>query len=370
MPKAYNLYMSDSAIIGIYKQFKDIVNCRAKWNESSTVVNIGIDLDNMEKLLIQMIKDLPIVQDVYKVNYDNEIYSVQIPVSFLIHIDINNNEYRKYLTEWWHIVNKYLNIGNICTQDREIDIAFDIMTRCIIPIILPDSAIMQRLINKEDSIKMTFEDDKITVSCIKNDDTDIELENLDSSQKMSQSYVDTISHVSRIESDMTNTLFGKISSFSQYAASIANNQYNAAYVIDMFMRSVIGIDFCQEGSLETPPLRGSNGMNPIDLGYGICNTFQSLMLKQATQLGMSDDEIKNNAAELATLARDLVMSIISDMYTVSKEMVSIQNSIIWFYRIDDVEFDKSMNTGRFVKFEYKKSNNQILISVKPFSIQL
>lgn len=369
MQKKFSITVADSIFFEIIENLNKLSINQTKiyMDRSYIKTNIIGNIDNVKRLIIRMIKDLPIAHDIYKVNRKDDIYSVQIPVSFINNIDIHNDEHREYLIRWWNITNKYLMIAVPNNEGRQAITALELFERCIVPIILPKSLIKEEIIDDSYTLSVAFENDNIEILYFK--DT-IESKAKDDSKELSKSYTDTISHVSRIESDMTDTLLNKISSFSQYAASIANNKYNAAYVIDMFMRSVIGIDFCQEGSLETPPLRGSNGMNPIDLGYGICNTFQSLMLKQATQLGMSDDEIKNNATELVTLARDLVMSIISDMYTVSKEMVSIQNSIIWFYRIDDVEFDKSMNTGRFVKFEYKKTNNQILISVKPFNIQL
>lgn len=369
MPKKFSVTVADSIFSEIAKNLNKLAIDQTKIYVDHSYIRTRIieNIDNIKRLIIRMIKDLPIAHDIYKINHNDDIYSVQIPVSFINNIDIYNDEHREYLLEWWNTINKYLMIGVPNNKGRQAITALELFECCIIPIILPKSLIKEKIIDDSYALSISFENNDIKISYFENA---VESKTKNDSKELSKSYVDTISHVSRIESDMTDTLLDRISSFSDYAASIANNQYNAAYVIDMFMRSVIGLDFCQEGSLETPPLQGSNGMNPIDLGYGICNTFQSLMLKQAAQFGMSDDEIKNNATELVTLARDLVMSIISDMYTVSKEMVSIQNSIIWFYRIDDVEFDKSMNTGRFVKFEYKKSNNQILISAKPFSIQL
>ena len=136
-----------------------------------------------------------------------------------------------------------------------------------------------------------------------------------------------------------------------------------AFMLDTFIRVLLDIDQNQYGKYLTTEISDDFKLSLTDI-----------QLKEFNTISITRIAFNENFDKYLERYDEFVQFVMSDICTLMKKATELDNlsnlnHLIWIFHIDnDVKVDNSIDFGRIIKFDYNKTDNKVLISVKPFNI--
>lgn len=139
---------------------------------------------------------------------------------------------------------------------------------------------------------------------------------------------------------------------------------DSAFILDSYVRTLLDIDQTQGGKYLTKPIDDDFKLALTDIQLREFNTI----IENSGRINFNK-ECENYLEKFDDFAQYMISDICELMKKVIEIKLSNFSNIIWIFHLDfDVKVDNSIDIGRIIKFDYNKTDNKVLISVKPFNI--
>ena len=345
-----------------------------------------LNMDNLKSIFIRLIKGLPERYGISKLinPVNGKIDAVDIPVQILLNaqtMDINNS----FFVQYWNNINGDILFSGTdivkCNNDKRYFILKRLIT-LIGSMILTDNISNNSNID-DDNVEglyvriNIFNKDELSYGIFTYTTKYLDTDNDFNTEKNNQSSEDDKS---------LSELFGNISMSPEcksltMSLDILLNDYavlddvfkntgnfpqstnDIAFMLDTFVRVLLDIDQNQYGKYLTTKISNDFKLSLTDM-----------QLKEFNSISITRIAFNENFDKYLERYDEFVQFVISNICTLMKkamefENLSSLNHLIWIFHIDnDVKVYNSIDFGRIIKFDYIKTDNKILISVKPFNI--
>ena len=138
-----------------------------------------------------------------------------------------------------------------------------------------------------------------------------------------------------------------------------------AFIIDSYVRALLGISQDQRGTYIT---RAIDDYFTIPLTYIETVIFHKIIEKSGK---VSFNTSNDNYLDIFDMFAQHIISYICILMKKAMDINQLKylHKLTWIFHLDfDVKVDNSIDIGRIVTFDYMRSDNKVLISVKPFNI--
>lgn len=344
-----------------------------------------INIDNLKSIFIRLIKCLPERYGISKLinRVNGKIDAVDIPVQILLNVqtmDINNS----FFVQYWNSINGDILFSGTdivkCNNDKRYFILKQLIT-LIGNMILTDNLSNNSIIN-DDNIKELyvriniFNKDELSYGIFtytKYLDTknDPETEKYDQSSEEDKSLSELFGSIN-ISPECKSLTMSLDTLLSDYAilddvfkdtGNFPQSVNDVTFMLDTFVRVLLDIDTNQCGRYLTTEISNDFKLSLTDI-----------QLKRFNTISITRIAFNENFDKYLERYDEFVQFVISNICTLMKkamefENLSSLNHLIWIFHIDnDVKVYNSIDFGRIIKFDYIKTDNKVLISVKPLNI--
>lgn len=342
-----------------------------------------LNMDNLKSIFIRLIKCLPERYGISKLinPVNGKIDAVDIPVQILLNVqtmDIDNS----FFVQYWNNIN-----GNIlftgtdivkCNNDKRYFILKQLIT-LIGNMILTDNISNNSIIDDNNVEGLyaridIFNKDELsygiftyTTKYLDTDDNS-EIEELSEDDKSLSELFGNISMSPECKS-LTMSLdallidYAVLDDVFKNTGNFPQSTNDIAFMLDTFIRVLLDIDQNQYGKYITTEISDDFKLSLTDI-----------QLKEFNAISITRIAFNENFDKYLERYDEFVQFVMSDICTLMKKAVELDNlsnlnHLIWIFHIDnDVKVDNSIDFGRIIKFDYNKTDNKVLISVKPFNI--
>ena len=344
-----------------------------------------INIDNLKSIFIRLIKCLP---ERYRISklinpVNGKIDAVDIPVQILLNVqtmDINNS----FFVQYWNSINGDILFSGTdivrCNNDKRYFILKQLIT-LIGNMILTDNLSNNSIINDDNIEELyvrinIFNKDELSYGLFtyaKYLDTknDPETEKYDQSSEDDKSLSELFGGIN-ISPECKSLTMSLDTLLSDYAAlddvfkntgNFPQSANDVAFMLDTFVRVLLDIDTNQCGRYLTTEISNDFKLSLTDI-----------QLKRFNAISITRIPFNESFDRYLERYDEFVQFVISNICVLMKKAIELENlsnlnHLIWIFHIDnDVKVYNPIDNGRIIKFDYNKTDNKILISVKPFNI--
>ena len=341
-----------------------------------------LNMDNLKSIFIRLIKCLPEKYGISKLinPVNGKIDAVDIPVQILLNVqtmDMNNS----FFVQYWNNINGDILFSGTdivkCNNDKRYFILKQLIT-LIGNMILTDNISNNSIIDDNNVEGLyarinIFNKDELsygifTYAKYLDTDDNSEIEESSEDDKSLSELFGNISMSPECKS-LTMSLDTLLSDYAvlddvfKNTGNFPQSTNDIAFMLDTFIRVLLDIDQNQYGKYLTTEISDDFKLSLTDI-----------QLKEFNAISITRIAFNENFDKYLERYDEFVQFVMSDICTLMKKATELDNlsnlnHLIWIFHIDnDVKVDNSIDFGRIIKFDYNKTDNKVLISVKPFNI--
>ena len=341
-----------------------------------------LNMDNLKSIFIRLIKCLPEKYGISKLinPVNGKIDAVDIPVQILLNVqtmDMNNS----FFVQYWNNINGDILFSGTdivkCNNDKRYFILKRLIT-FIGNMILTDNISNNSIIDDNNVEGLyarinIFNKDELsygifTYAKYLDTDDNSEIEELSEDDKSLSELFGNISMSPECKS-LTMSLdtllidYAVLDDVFKNTGNFPQSTNDIAFMLDTFIRVLLDIDQNQYGKYLTTEISDDFKLSLTDI-----------QLKEFNAISITRIAFNENFDKYLERYNEFVQFVMSDICTLMKKAMELDNlsnlnHLIWIFHIDnDVKVDNSIDFGRIIKFDYNKTDNKVLISVKPFNI--
>lgn len=345
-----------------------------------------LNMDNLKSIFIRLIKGLPERYGISKLinPVNGKIDAVDIPVQILLNaqtMDINNS----FFVQYWNNINGDILFSGTdivkCNNDKRYFILKRLIT-LIGSMILTDIPSNNSIINDDNVEELyvrinIFNKDELSYGIFiyttkyLDTDNDFNTEKNNQSSEDDKSLSELFGNISMSPECKSLTMsldillndYAVLDDVFKNTGNFPQSTNDIAFMLDTFVRVLLDIDQNQYGKYLTTKISNDFKLSLTDM-----------QLKEFNSISITRIAFNENFDKYLERYDEFVQFVISNICTLMKkamefENLSSLNHLIWIFHIDnDVKVYNSIGFGRIIKFDYIKTDNKVLISVKPFNI--